>query len=76
MRVSVVIPILNEETVLPELLRRLRMVLDRVPGGPHEIVIVDDGSTDQTQTCSAGNRNRTIASSVLCCRETSAIRPR
>ena len=48
MRVSVVIPILNEEAVLPELLRRLRAVLDRVPGGPHEIVIVDDGSTDQT----------------------------
>lgn len=47
-RVSVVIPILNEEKVLPELLRRLRAVLDRVPGGPHEIVIVDDGSTDAT----------------------------
>jgi polyisoprenyl-phosphate glycosyltransferase len=48
MRVSVVIPILNEEKVLPELLRRLRAVLDRVPGGLHEIVIVDDGSTDET----------------------------
>lgn len=47
-RVSVVIPILNEEKVLPELLRRLRIVLDRVPGGPHEIVIVDDGSADST----------------------------
>jgi polyisoprenyl-phosphate glycosyltransferase len=47
-RVSVVIPILNEETVLPELLRRVRAVLDRVPGGPHEIIIVDDGSTDAT----------------------------
>jgi len=48
-RVSVVIPILNEEKVLPELLRRLRAVLDRVPGGPHEIVIVDDGSSDGTR---------------------------
>jgi polyisoprenyl-phosphate glycosyltransferase len=47
-RVSVVIPILNEETVLPELLRRVRAALDRVPGGPHEIIIVDDGSTDAT----------------------------
>ncbi len=47
-RISVVIPLLNEEKVLPELLRRLRAVLDGVSGGPHEIVIVDDGSTDGT----------------------------
>jgi len=48
MRVSLAIPLLNEETVLPELLRRTRAVLDTIPGGPHEIVIVDDGSTDAT----------------------------
>lgn len=47
-RLSVVIPILNEEKVLPELLRRLRSVLDVLPGEGHEIVIVDDGSTDRT----------------------------
>jgi polyisoprenyl-phosphate glycosyltransferase len=47
-RISVVIPILNEEKVLPELLRRLRAVFGKVSGGPHEIVIVDDGSTDGT----------------------------
>ncbi|MGA2483480.1 MAG: glycosyltransferase family 2 protein [Candidatus Acidiferrales bacterium] len=47
-RVSVAIPVHNEESVLPELLRRLRAVLDTVPGGPHQIVLVDDGSTDGT----------------------------
>jgi glycosyltransferase involved in cell wall biosynthesis len=47
-RLSVAIPIHNEESVLPELLQRLRTVLDRVVGGPHEIVFVDDGSTDRT----------------------------
>jgi dolichol-phosphate mannosyltransferase len=47
-RLSVAIPIHNEETVLPELLRRLRCVLDGLAGGPHEIVFVDDGSTDRT----------------------------
>jgi len=47
-RLSVAIPIHNEESVLPELLRRLRAVLDSVAGGPHEIVFVDDGSTDRT----------------------------
>ena len=47
-RVSLAIPIYNEEDVLPELLERTRAVLDRTPGGPHEIVFVDDGSRDRT----------------------------
>jgi polyisoprenyl-phosphate glycosyltransferase len=47
-RLSVAVPIHNEEGVLPELLARLSGVLDAIPGGPHEIVIVDDGSTDRT----------------------------
>jgi polyisoprenyl-phosphate glycosyltransferase len=45
-RVSVVIPIHDEQDVLPELLRRVFAVLDDTPGGPHELLIVDDGSRD------------------------------
>ena len=45
---SIGIPLHNEEGVLPELLRRIRSVLDQIAGGPHEIVFVDDGSTDRT----------------------------
>jgi glycosyltransferase involved in cell wall biosynthesis len=48
MRISLAIPVYNEETVLPELLRRVRGVLHSIPSGPHQIVIVDDGSTDRT----------------------------
>ncbi len=48
-QVSVAIPLHNEEAVLPELLRRLRAALDAVPGGPHQMVFVDDGSTDRTR---------------------------
>jgi glycosyltransferase involved in cell wall biosynthesis len=47
-RVSVAIALFNEEAVLPELVRRLSAVLDGLPGGPHEVVLVDDGSTDST----------------------------
>ncbi len=47
-RVSVTIPLWNEEASIPELLRRVRAVLDALPGGPHEIVTVDDGSVDRT----------------------------
>jgi glycosyltransferase involved in cell wall biosynthesis len=45
-RLSVAVPIFNEADVLPELLQRLGTVLDGLPGGPHEIVMVDDGSRD------------------------------
>ena len=44
-RLSVAIPVDNEESVLPELLRRTCTALDQVPGGRHEIVFVHDGTT-------------------------------
>jgi polyisoprenyl-phosphate glycosyltransferase len=47
-RVSLAIPVYNEEAVVPELLRRTTAVLDQLPGGPHEIVFADDGSADRT----------------------------
>jgi len=49
-RVSVAVPLYNEEENLPELLRRVLAVLDALPGGPHELVLVDDGSTDRTRS--------------------------
>ena len=45
-RVTIAVPIHNEEEVLPELLRRVFAVLDQTPGGPHELLVVDDGSRD------------------------------
>jgi dolichol-phosphate mannosyltransferase len=47
-RVSLAIPVFNEEAVVPELVRRTTAVLDGIPGGPHEIVLADDGSSDRT----------------------------
>ena len=48
MRLSVAIPIHNEEAVLPELIARVTAVLDALPGGPHQLVLVDDGSRDRS----------------------------
>jgi glycosyltransferase involved in cell wall biosynthesis len=64
---SVAIPLHNEESVLPELLLRIRRVLDALPGGSHEIVFVDDGSTDRTfeMLCAAAQSDpRIIAISL------------
>lgn len=46
--VSVVVPLLNEEATLEELVTRLKAVLS-ARGGRHEIVLVDDGSQDRTR---------------------------
>jgi dolichol-phosphate mannosyltransferase len=60
---SVVAPCYNEEGVLPEFLRRVGAVLDRV-GGTAEIVVVDDGSRDgtwETMTKAAARDGRIVA---------------
>ncbi len=45
-RVSVVIPVYNEERTVVEVLERVRA--QTVPGVDFEVVVVDDGSTDRT----------------------------
>lgn len=44
---SFVVPILNEEDTLHELVRRLQAVMDSL-AEPSEVVLVDDGSTDRS----------------------------
>ncbi len=46
-RYSIVVPIYNEEAVLPLLLRRLDALMDSLDGAA-EAILVDDGSTDTT----------------------------
>ena len=47
-RVSIVVPIFNEETNLPELRARLSKVFSAQPGMEFEVVLVDDHSLDGT----------------------------
>jgi glycosyltransferase involved in cell wall biosynthesis len=51
--VSVVVPVFDEEQVLPDLHRRLRAALADVEGG-YEIIYVDDGSSDRSAELAAG----------------------
>jgi glycosyltransferase involved in cell wall biosynthesis len=44
---SIVIPVFNEEPMIPELDRRLRAFLDEV-GEPWEVIFIDDGSKDRS----------------------------
>jgi len=47
-RVSLAIPVHNEESAIPELLGRVCAILDKIPGADHEIIFVNDGSSDNT----------------------------
>src|SRR5690606_26239943 len=48
-RVTIVAPVYNEEQVIDQLLDELESVIGRLPSDlEHEVVIVDDGSTDGT----------------------------
>ena len=63
--VSVVIPVFDEEAVLPSLFERLYPALDAM-GRPYEIVFVDDGSRDRSGTLLAAQfRKRPDVTRVL-----------
>jgi polyisoprenyl-phosphate glycosyltransferase len=44
---SIVIPVFNEEDVLPLLIKRLNALLNQIPC-PTEVILVNDGSSDRT----------------------------
>ena len=46
-QISFVIPVFNEEDVLPELIHRLEMVIEKLDG-PVEVIFVNDGSKDRS----------------------------
>ena len=62
---AVVIPVFNEQEVIPELLRRLLTVFDNLSEISTEVVFVDDGSSDQSpmllaQACATDPRLQLI----------------
>ncbi len=61
MKVSVVVPVFNEEANLEEFLRRLLAVMEE-RGEPFEVILVDDGSRDRSleilKSCAARRPDR------------------
>ena len=73
---SVVVPVFNEEQVLPELHERLKAALADIDGG-YEVVYVDDGSTDGSAELVEGwARSEDERRRWCSCRATSAWRSR
>ncbi len=67
MRVSIVIPVYNEERTISDILRR---VIDATEGFDREIVVVNDGSTDSTaillnEFCNGSNSFIEIHTSLI-----------
>ena len=56
---SVAVPVHNEERNIPKLLKRIGGVLDGLAGGPHQILIVDDGSWDRSSELLKAAKKRT-----------------
>lgn len=54
---SIVVPVYNEEAVIPLLLHRLDALLERLDG-PGEVIIVDDGSRDTSPIVLAAKARR------------------
>ena len=64
-KVSVVIPVYNEQDSLPELLRRTDAACATL-GRQYEILLIDDGSTIP-RACSPKPPRRKAATSSPCC---------
>lgn len=45
-KISIVVPVYNEEAILPELTRRIEAVISDLPQYNWEVLYIDDGSTD------------------------------
>ena len=57
-KISIIIPVYNEEEALPHLIKRLIPIIDDVENYEFEILFVDDGSSDRTNKLIKGYRQK------------------
>ena len=55
MKYSLIIPVYNEESMIPELYRRVSEVMDQLDGDS-ELILINDGSRDRTNPPKNSNR--------------------
>jgi glycosyltransferase involved in cell wall biosynthesis len=59
LKISVLVPAFNEERVVAETVERVKAVLERC-GVDHEVIVIDDGSSDATAQRAAGTGARVL----------------
>lgn len=72
MKLSVVIPVYNERDTLPQV---LLCVFQALPEVPKEVIVVDDGSTDGTETWLKKNFEEACRRSIFVALEDGHLRP-
>ena len=63
-KISIIIPVYNEEEALPHLIKRLIPIIDDIIDYEFEILFVDDGSIDKTNKLIKGYRQK--ENSIIC----------
>lgn len=57
-KISIIIPVYNEEEALPHLIKRLIPIIDDIDNYEFELLFVDDGSSDNTNMLVKGYRQK------------------
>jgi len=58
MKLSIIVPVYNEEKTIAEVLKRLKN--EEIPGVEKQIIVVDDGSKDSTRKILSNIKNRNV----------------